>query len=308
MIGSIVLATEQGLGYLAKDFYDNGVIDKVAIMPHSKRTNHNEWYEGDLLSVEELLDRVDTLLFFETPLIGEVLPIAKKKGIKTVLMPMYECTNREIARKMDVVISPSVLDQDFYEGSEFIPVPVTQKWKLRKKAKVFVHNAGNGGLNGRNGTKELLKAMEYVKSPIKLIVRSQSMNLKSKDPRVEIQGSIPRETLYDEGDVFIFPEKFNGLSLPLQEAYASGMAIMATDRRPMDTWLPNDLLIPVKETKKEYVYFQFDSAVIDPKDIAIKIDEWYDKDISVFSRGGREWAKRNSWKELKSKYLEVCAK
>ena len=40
MTGSIVYATEQGLGYLAKDFYDNGIIDLVCIERHSNRTNH----------------------------------------------------------------------------------------------------------------------------------------------------------------------------------------------------------------------------------------------------------------------------
>jgi len=42
MTGAIVLATDQGLGYLAKDFYDNGIINKVLIYKHSRRKNHTE--------------------------------------------------------------------------------------------------------------------------------------------------------------------------------------------------------------------------------------------------------------------------
>ena len=41
--------------------------------------------------------------------------------------------------------------------------------------------------------------------------------------------------------MFVFPEKFNGLSLPLQEARAAGMLVLATDRFPMNTWLPREM-------------------------------------------------------------------
>lgn len=306
MTGSIVYATEQGLGYLAKSFYDNGIVDLVLVQKHTSRKNHPEWYPNRVADAEELLDKCDTLLFFETPFYWNIVNEAKRRGIKTVLMPMYECTLNPLPYKPDVIISPSLLDQDYFPDSEFVTVPVTQKWKLRKKAEVFVHNAGNGGLGGRNGTKELIEAMKWVESPIKLIIRSQSMKLKCDDPRVEIQGPVPRETLYDQGDVFIFPEKFNGLSLPLQEAYASGMLVMTTDRHPNNTWLPNDCLIPVDRYKTQQISRRFEVAVVEPEDIAKTIDEWYGKDISDFSRHGKIWGEQHSWEKLKPKYLEIC--
>ena len=66
------------------------------------------------------------------------------------------------------------------------------------------------------------------------------------------RGTRSRGRLFDVGDVFLFPDKFNGLSLPLQEAYASGMAVMSTGRYPASQWLPNDPMIPVDgyETRK----------------------------------------------------------
>jgi hypothetical protein len=308
MIGAIVLATEQGLGYLAKDFYDNGVIDKVFVQPHGSRKSHYEWYDNRVDKVEDLLD-CDSILMFETPFDWSIIPKARTKGVKTVLMPMYECTNYPLIYNPDLVITPSDLDLQYYPKSTRINVPVPQyiKWKQREKAKVFVHNAGNGGLGGRNGTKELLEAMKYVKSPIKLIVRSQVPIKQVEDDRIEYTIGT-QEDIWSEGDVFIFPEKFNGLSLPIQEAFASGMVVMCGDRFPMNEWLPKEPLIPVASYRKERLMTEFDYAEFSPQEIAKTIDEWYGKDIIELSQKGREWASQNSWDVLKAKYLELCKK
>jgi hypothetical protein len=174
------------------------------------------------------------------------------------------------------------------------------EWKLREKANVFVHNAGNGGLGGRNGTRELLTAMQHVESPIKLIVRSQIPIENIKDDRVEIRvGQF--DDIWSEGDVFIFPEKFNGLSLPLQEAYASGMLVMASDRFPSNTYLPTEPLIKVSDYKIENISVEFNMAIINPKDIAEKIDGWYNKNIKDYSLMGLEYNKQISWSNQKEK-------
>ena len=188
MVGAIVLATEQGLGYLAKDFYDNGVIDKVFVQPHSTRKNHYEWYENRVDKMEDLLD-CDTILMFETPFDWTIIPKARANGVKTVLMPMYECTNYPLVYIPDVILTVSDLDQQYYPTGTRINVPVPKHIKPRKRtiAKTFVHNAGNGGLGGRNGTQELLEAFKWVKSDAHLIVRSQVPIQQIDDPRIEYQ-------------------------------------------------------------------------------------------------------------------------
>ena len=310
MRGAIVLATNQGLGYLAKDFFDNGIIDRVLIKSHSLRENHPEWYgdKGKWLNSENydwFFEGLKAVVYFEEPFEWKLLLEARKRGIKNVLVPMYECTRFPFPYEPDVILCPSLIEMDLYRGKNTIlsQIPVKENWKLRKRARVFVHNAGNGGLGGRNGTKELIEAMKYVKSPIKLIIRSQSLDLTCNDPRVEIRkGNFDHKELYKEGDVFIFPEKFNGLSLPIQEAYASGMPIMSSNRFPFNTWLPNELLIPVKGYIKSTISVVFDNATIDPKDIASTIDAWYDKDITKFSLIGKEWGNKNNWQNLKKFY------
>lgn len=305
IVGSIVYATEQGLGYLAKSFYDNGIVDYVYVVPHARRENHYEWYPNRVSSVEELCKKVDVLLFFETPFYPSLYNDKSTKHIKKIMMPMYECSHPTHVKDSDGVINPSLLDQKYYPQGVFIPVPVQETWRLREKAQVFVHNAGNGGLDGRNGTKELIEAMQYVKSPIQLIIRSQAGNIECDDPRVTIVNkSLPKEELWKEGDVFIFPEQFNGLSLPIQEALASGMLVMATRRFPTDTYCPLKPLLFNRLTKKSASYISFDRAFPHPMDIARDIDTWYGKDITEYSLKGKAWAEKNSWEVLRPRYIQ----
>ncbi len=315
-IGSTGYATYQGLGILLKDFYDNGLITDVLTVRHWKHNNH-VWYRGPSTNLNrfsrkiqfDFVKSMDLMFFFETPFDLEVIPFCQRIGTKTILMPMYECTPNDPRIDMvNEVINPSLLDQKYYPSGTFIPVPIPRwiEWKERKQAKVFVHNTGHVGLNGRNGTYELLQAMKYVKSPIKLIVRSQETPLKTTvdceiDPRVEVRfGTFPREELYDEGDVFIFPEKYNGLSLPLQEAKASGMLVMCCDRFPMNTWNNSDHLIPVAEYRNVSANMsrEVEYAIPSPRDIAATIDKWYAKDIRSISREGDVFKRSYSWDKL----------
>lgn len=308
MKGIVCYATEQGLGRQAKSFYDNGLVQEVFIHPHRTYTNHYEWYPHHTSDYDEFLNKIDEVWFLETPFDWSYLLRARAKGVRTVLFLMYECS--ALHYLPDQLVGGSIMEKIHYgDGVKVIPVPAPKeiKWKLRERAKVFVHNSGHGGIGGRNGTKELLEAMKFVKSPIKLIIRTQSDNFKSDDPRVEIRvGDFPYETLFDEGDVFIYPDKFGGSCLPVQEAHSAGMLVMTSKRLPHTEWLPNEPLIPIVKYKKERIAEkEFDSAVLDPITIAKTIDEWYNLDITKFSLAGKKWAEENSWEKLKPKYEAI---
>lgn len=329
-VGSLCFSTCQGLGILAKQFYDAGVITDVCTVAHGRRDEHPEWFPGayhitnlrasdQKVKVMEWMSSMDAMLFFETPFMWELFDIARAQGKKTYLMPMHECMPDPLPSLPSAFICPSLLDIEwakrYYLERYYIPVPVQVPWRQRQRAEVFVHNAGNGGLMGRNGTAQLIEAMHYVKSPIKLILRAQEPFAGAPkgafDKRIEYRyGTADYETLWDDGDVFIFPERFNGLSLPLQEARASGMLVIATDRFPMNTWLPADYLIPIRGTRKARVSprcCEFDEAIVDPRDIAITIDSFYGKDISAYSASGKEWAESMSWERMKPQYMKVLA-
>jgi len=321
VVGSIIRGDNSGLGTIGREFWDHGVINKALIVPGWHYKVFPKRFVGDSkitapqeitpIDLDWLFDGIDSLLLFETPFRWDVLVRARKENIKSSLMVMHEGLPEHLPYYPTQFLCPSDLDYDLpIEPKIRINVPVNTdriKWKLRKKANVFVHNAGHGGIGGRNGTPELLAAMQYVKSDIKLIIRTQSFDFEVNDPRVEIRYANYENywDIWDEGDVFIFPEKFNGLSLPIQEACAAGMMIMSTDRYPFNNWLPKEPLIPVKELHKQRVMREIEVAEVDPRDIAKKIDEWAGKDISSYSQWGKDWAFKNNWEMLQKTYYEL---
>jgi glycosyltransferase involved in cell wall biosynthesis len=106
-------------------------------------------------------------------------------------------------------------------------------------------------------------------------------------------GDLPYTSLWDDHDVLVAPEKFNGLSLPLQEGLAAGMVVVTSDRYPHNTWLPREYLVPVLKYQKARVnpsYMEFDEAIIEPMAIAETMDRLYGKDISGYSEVARNWA------------------
>ncbi len=348
-IGSIAYATRQGLGHLAKSFYDAGVIDEVAVFRHSHYPTHMDWYPPGTLEighdrrkgkldfagqpgVDAFLKRVDVVVFWETPWDWEFPYYCKSLGVKTVLVPMHEWCPRKPLHWFDKVICPSPLDLDYFSaGSAFnkennlsypcvyIPVPVrTDLWQQRTRARRFLHNAGHIGHREHKGTRQLLEAVKHIKSDFRLTVRAQDyagLRVILRDCReVQVDRRVtidfqerPYEELWNDHDVYIAPEKFNGLSLPLQEARAAGLLVMTTDRYPHNTWLPRQPLIPVLRYERARVassYLEFDEAIVDPKDVAAKIDEWFDRDISDYSHSGKTWAIANSWSVLKGPWRE----
>ena len=305
--GAVIYATEQGLGRQAKSFFDNGLFTEVLIQKHSSYVNHTEWYPNAVNNYEELLEKCDEIWFLETPFNWNYILQAREKKVRTVLFLMYECSR--LPYYPDQLVGGSIMEKiHFGESVKVIPVPAPKeiKWKLREKAQVFVHNAGHGGLGGRNGTKQLIEALKLTTTPFKLIIRSQ-IPLACNDPRVDLRiGDFEYATMFDEGDVFIYPDKFGGSCLPVQEAHSAGMMCMVSKRLPHTEWLPNEPMIPIKGYKKERIAEkEFDSAIVDPQDIANTIDSWFGKDITKYSLAGKKWAEENSWEKLKSIYEKI---
>ncbi len=336
-VGTIAYACEQGLGYLAKSFYDNKIITDVLILkhPHPSRPTQSHWYPKGTPQVTQrelnrnppvvtkFLASLDVVMFFETPFSWPVLSYCESIGVKTVLMPMYEWFPLANKCPIDKIFAPSLLDQDYFPGSVFISVPVeTKYWRQRVQALKFLHNSGNIGCREHKGTRQVIEAAQYIKSDAKLTVRSQdSKSLRSivnhtypltlpKCLTVEY-GAIDYSTLWDGYDVLVAPEKFNGLSLPLQEARAAGMLVMTTDRYPMNTWLPKEPLIPVHETIMAQVsrgHMEFEESVVLPQVIAETIDNWFGKNIALYSISGKYWANENSWQSLIPRYIAELEK
>ncbi len=336
-VGTICYATEQGIGRMAKTLREQGLVTEAAVIAHGRYETHWDWHPDclrimdmgrvtQLPVLEEWARKLDVLLCVETPFVWELIPTLRGV-VRTVLIPMHECTPQRYYDDRnywpDLFLCVSRLDYDRFGHTcraRYMPWPVNVEWRQRNTAEVFVHNAGHGGMRGRNGTHELLHAWNFVRSPAKMIVRSQSPlpwhpsnSTEVFCPGDERDGqtlqirirNFPHSELFAEGDCFVFPEKFCGDSLPLAEARASGMLVMGSNRYPMNTWLPQEPLIQVRSYQKARVggsYLEFDEAVIDPKDIARRIDAWYGRDITEYSLTGRAWAESMSWSVWRDEY------
>jgi hypothetical protein len=339
-VGSLVYATDQGLGILAKSFYNHGIVTDPVVVRHGTHPTHEDWYPRapvvsslhesySLAIMRRVCASVDVMLFFETPFVWELIRYCQSVGTKTALMTMYECTPEPLPVEPDLYLCPSLLDLQQFPASShsqslYLPIPVCSdpscpcthkvQWRQREQADVFIHNAGHGSFHDRNGTKLVIQAWDVLREmgkSIALIIRSQQQGISGKSSSSNIQfefGGTYYSDLYTEGDVFLFPERFNGLSLPLQEAYASGMLVMGMDRFPSNEWLPREPLIPVagySVTQIGRAYRPFQCAETYPRLVAEHIDAWYGRDISIFSQKGRQWAEANSWGKIGPKYIEV---
>lgn len=331
-VGCVAYASDQGIAHIAKWMFDHGIFHEMMVFRHGSRRTHMEWYPPGTIelvgrpfsgpAVDEFLSRVDCVIFVESPFDWSFLDYCRKRGKKSAIIPMHECTPVRRPFEPDRWICPSLLDVQYFPGSEFIPVPVDPStWRPRTKALRFLHNGGNLGLRGHKGTLELLQAVRHLKSPLSLTVRAQdTAGLRRlleqcpwalKDERVTIEmGEVPYERLFEDHDVLVQPERYNGLSLPLQEGRAAGMLVMTTDRFPHNSWLPSDPLIPVASTHRARIsgaYLEFEECDVDPQVIAATMDAWHGGDITGYSESGRRWAEENSWEALKPRWVKALS-
>lgn len=322
-IGTICYATRSGLGYLAKQFYDNGIINRIYVLDHPRYEANREWYREEhrfgRFTADAFLKGLDAILIFENAFTQwRLVDLAKKRGIKLIIIPMYEWTPNPLPINPDLVLCPSKLDIYYFKhyNYEFIHIPAPDlPWLERTHAKLFVHNAGHGQVGYAKGTPEVLEAMRYTESDARLLVRGQTGEKRIADvfreyigmENVDFEyGDKPYEELFSTGDVYINAERYNGLSLPLQEAYSSGMLVMTTDRFPANSWLPKEPLIPYSKIGKHTLnHTEFDIVTVDPRTIAKKIDEWYGKPILEYSQRGQRWAEEHSWDRMRPQYLDL---
>lgn len=321
-IGLIARADNSGLGTLSWEFFNHLKPTKTLVVDPGRYRLFRSRFPGARLSpkgtmstrdMEWLLEGIDILLTIETPYQWALYKMAKRAGVKIVLIPMYECMPSIVPYEPDLYICPSELDYKFIGDKPkiLLPCPINMgviPYRHRKSAKTFVFHNGHGGGAGRNGAKELFEAIKLAKSDAKFIIYSQMPLPQVSSDNVEVVvGNFENYyDMWDEGDVYVWPHKFDGLSLPVQEAIAAGMPVLCTEFFPFTEWLPKHWMFPPKSTTRGRVFHvDIDIHEVDPKVLAAHIDSWYGQDITDESRKAREIAEKRSWKKLKPEYLKV---
>lgn len=326
--GLIGTCYNTGISHIAAGFAEH--LDmKVLLVDHKPFTkfperfkNHRQTKEISRADIDWLLTDIDVLFTIETPYEWQIYAEAQKRGIKTVLMPMIEWLNRSRPelKNVDLYVCPSTYTFDALPGVNKVLVPCEvpvdlKKFKTRKitEARVFLHNAGHGGVMGRNSTLELMAAIKLVKSDAQFIIRSQfQIPHKVQDSRVKyIEGNVQDYwDLYEFGDVWIMPWKYGVAALGLQESMAAGMLPVITDMPPFREYMPKELLIEPMALTKRHIHAGQNElfALQSPELIAKKIDELYTSDIQPLQQWANKTAKEWSWDVWKQKYQDIFTK
>jgi 1,2-diacylglycerol 3-alpha-glucosyltransferase len=116
----------------------------------------------------------------------------------------------------------------------------------------FIISSGWQGMysGDRRGTLLAIKAFHKIKGECKLIIYSQVelssclpewQELIRGDNRIEFRYGTYDPFPFNEGDVYLYPSRLDGIGLSLPEAISSGLASITTDNPPMSEFVKHDV-------------------------------------------------------------------
>lgn len=338
-IGLIARADKTGLGIQTKAFYDHmqpartlvvdlrhcsGQIPDMSLYPDGHLW-HDRRYPGTEVISDPILDRfldgLDLVFTCETPYNYYLFEKARQLGVRTVQQYNFEFLDYLHFAGLplpDLLAAPSLWKIPIVKRKlpatrvEFLPVPVDREkvpFRHRDRLQTLLHTAGTPAVEDRNGTLIAIEAMNFVEAPVTLTVKTQKrLPVRSSDKIQLDYSDVPNYwDLYGDEDAFLFPRKFGGLSLPINESISCGMVPILSGCDPQTAWIPEDCLVRGAITKQIMTKTMIDIYEVSPQSLAAKIDELYE-DTSKFSRLSQkmdEIANSISWKTLKDTYIST---
>jgi glycosyltransferase involved in cell wall biosynthesis len=271
---------------------------------------------------QHFLDGLDAVYTAETGY-GDLWTHANKAGVKTVLHANYEFLDPRDQPSVWAAPSPWHLDR-FPAGAQHLPVPIElDRFPVTEKplrASRFLHVVGRPAIHDRNGTLDLLQALQHVTATITMTVTCQlpgyvgslihDHNIHTPDNVTLILDSVDRDfywTAYQHQDALILPRRFGGLCLPANEAIGAGIPVIMPDIDPNNTWLPAEWLTEsmlAGDFRAKQHIFWYRS---DPRVLAAKIDQLaLDNDFYVRACAKAHVIRQQlSWENLTPVYEEI---
>jgi len=256
-LGVVARADNGGLGNLLWEFCRHMQPDRVLIMDlgeYGRSDVHLDRFDGlDYRVVRGLapgrddrawlLDGCDVLYSAETWYADEIPYEAKERGVRTVLHVMPELHTGRIA---DELWTPTTWRREFLPTARLVPVPIALdrfEFRPRSPARHFVH-VWAPAMMDRNGTSPTLAALELVRTPMRCTIIGAQQRLHLENPASPVtMKSEPcgyPDNYFDiwpeDADVLILPRRYAGLSMPVQEAAARGMAAIMPMIDPQSGW------------------------------------------------------------------------
>jgi glycosyltransferase involved in cell wall biosynthesis len=266
--------------------------------------------EGSTAHVAECLGGLKGVIAFEKFWHPEFLSLARKLGVKTVCVPMWEWFRGLSPHwgNCDYFACPNDLCLQVVRGYGFNNASVLP-WTLdlsrfpgrvvQGAGRHFVHNAGEIDPDDRKGTKDAIAAFAQVQSAdIQLTVRTQRVAVETLgDPRITSNvGTLEDPAdLYREGDVFIQPSKLEGVGFMVLEAVASGLPVITTNSAPMNQWVQQKEMLaqPTRFVYPSYSSSWVEHAHLHPakrSSLATCIQWAAQHDLTEVSAFNRDWA------------------
>jgi len=247
--GMLVIGRNErmGLGSMTEDFCRGFHPEHLVIINRGRPAMYDPAplcekggvYTDSAFSRWKIPEGVTQIVAFETFYFDSVVTEANKRGIKSVLFPMWEWTPPTQAAAVDRLVVLSGTDLHFYR--DYPNKTVRMKWPRFTEMsspykdwppRTFIHVAGNAKHN-RDGTKQVLAAAEHlIGTEARLVVYSafgaERLWPYNPDAPIEFRSSTPsRLELFADGDVLVQPRRLGGHSLPINEAAAVGMPVIA---------------------------------------------------------------------------------
>ena len=335
-VGMLARAEDRGLGMLTWAVYRNLAPDVCIVIDPGALSRgfpqHFERYPDGIISTwdghrlqreaVEALAECDVVYSAETFYDWSLVPWLHEQGIATVLhaMPEFWKHNVDPTIPMPTVVwNPTPWRHETLPEDRryVVPIPVG----LQRAAKMpgfhdgplrVIHVAGHRALADRNGTISLLASLRGLHREVDVHILTQESRLpKISDVpenvtlRYTLNGLEDARRLYDDADVLVMPRRFGGLSLPVQEALAAGLAVVMPECSP-NQWWPT-LRYPVEPGPD----VEMPCGIVrifntgGPK-LSTAIDRLaVDRDLlTAAQRRGREWAAEHSWPLLRGSWRE----
>lgn len=190
----------------------------------------------------------------------------------------------------------------------------------------FLISAGTGGAIGaldRRGAGMAMNIFSKVKGDCCLVVYSQVpleqcpdhwKSIVSEDKRIDFRVGTFTPVPYNEGDVYVYPSRLDGIGLTLPEALSSGLAAITTNSPPMTEFVKNfenGRLINVKELHGRPDGYYWPESIINEESLKEAFQYYINNPNEVTRHGSnaRSLAEKNlSW-EKNSGFLNdwICS-
>ena len=306
MKGMVVRADSGGLGWQTLALARMLEPDRLLIIDSTPFNNAEQHFERfdrfpDKVSISGFPTNIDCATFLngltdiitcELPYNWELYRLANLRGIKTYAQQNWEFDDLLLNRllpALHTVLVPSYWHlADFkamYRRALYLPPPTFAEDFERARAvnlgmtgrARFLHSIGHTAAHDRNGTLIVLEALKHTMADFELVLKAQSpYELTCNDPRLTLDLSAPEEQqeVYSGFTASIFPRRYGGLALPMNEALMSALPVIMSDVSPNNEALPAEWLVPATTSRSFMARTQIPIYDTYPIALAAKIDEF----------------------------------